>query len=485
MNAPICVRHRTGQWPFRGTHGFQTGYDSGWVEVDHAFVTTCEDLSKVTLACVIIRLAHALGVVAIAEGAETPGELVSWILALLVTAARAGCVEWGADDDAALSASPLAVTGTVRDLDISGDEIRQHVEVDRAWRGEVRSGWITLVSYISRTSCPGTRMYPIGERVFAIGALDDAGELGVSPCEPTTGRYIAGRSRVEGVTGDGDVFAGSAPVVRRGSVAAFPAPGADRVRLVRAGRLDLGGEVHAGDGTAWSLEGRVISEGGGRVRAVWDLDLVELAGAVDVADLERVPVRTVELAPGVHVAGGTSLRWVGESAIYAENGVSVAGTLPADAAGHRWRPAALPDVADGLGLARDAAWTATPGGPAVGTLTAGGSFALEVRGAAAEGWIPVRIGAPGLLAEGWLPADAVVSAVRGTHTMEGAGGVGGWPMIDLPAGAAIAALDAAVTFARTTGPVTLPALGQTGDRAWVVVDSPWGPIPGEVVVPVP
>lgn len=96
----------------------------------------------------------------------------------------------------------------------------------------------------------------------------------------------------------------------------------------------------------------------------------------------------------------------------------------------------------------------------------------------------MRIGAPGLLAEGWLPADAVIPGASGAGMVGGGGSAGGSEMIDLPTGVAIAALDAPVTFARTTAPVTLPALGQTGDRAWVVVDTPWGPIPGEVVLPV-
>lgn len=402
------------------------------------------------------------------------------ILALLATIARASCEEPSAATWAELRASPLAIEGTVRDLDVVGSEIHHHVQVDRAWRGRVRSGWVVLVSPVAPGVSPLAPVYPVGKRLYAVGTPDGAGRILLQACSRATGRVEAGY--LAEMAGRGGRFAGSAPPAPSGPVTPFPTAGAERVRLARADTIDLGGEAHAGTGAAEAVEGRLVTESGGRVHAIWELGEWEVAGTVDVADLAAAPVRAVALAPGVEVAAGARLERSGDGVTYAQDGVTVTGAVPPDALGHRWLPQPAPavDVTRALALERDTAWSAAPGGPPVGTLVTTGGFLLTAAGDPAGGWMPVRIDAPGLVARGWLPQDAARPGLW----------LGPWSMrsqrfgapVTIPAGAEAIATTAAVVFARATARATADELARFGDRAWVLVPTPWGPIPGEVVL---
>lgn len=410
-----------------------------------------------------------------------------WIV-WLARVATAGCVAWSADDEARLAGSGIIVAGTVHDLVLDGTTVRQHVEITRAWKGHVRSGWLTLVTTASAGTCPGDGIRTVGTGVYVIGDPDENGEIPVGPCVPSVGWLDGAVPRLVGLAAKQASTArtveGSPPLRPRGPIAAIPEPGAGRARIVRAGTLDLGGERHVGTGAAVTLEGAVLAEQGGQIRGIWETDALQVVGWVDSADVERVPVRTVSLAPGVVIAPGTSLVLAGDGATYDLDGVRVSGTVPADALGRVWTPEPLGGGTRNLSVTRDASWSAVPGGPGVGHLAADGTFALARAGRAVDGQVPVRIAAPGLRADGWLPADAVSDGAGGGGVAGGMYGMGSWPTIELPTGTALTALEAPVVFARTTGPLTVRRLAEGDGRVWVIVDTPWGGIGGEATVPV-
>ena len=403
----------------------------------------------------------------------------------LARVATAGCAAWSADDEDALAEAGVVVAGTVRDLDLVDGRVLQHVEIDRAWKGHVRSGWLTLVTSLGGGFFPRDVVFGVGSRVYVVGDPDAAGEVPVSPCTPTVGRFDGSSSRLVGLASKRPSTAarveGSEPPQIRGPVAPFPKATADRARVARTGVLDLGGETRAGTGDRVAIEGQVIERRDGRTRGIWDTGDLRVVGWIDAADLDRAPIRTVSLAEGVQVAPGTELVADGGTLVYDRDGVRVSGALPADALGTAWRPAPVETVNGGWALLRDVAWSAIPGGPPIGTLSKDGGFALAA-GAPVEGRVPVQIGAPGLFARGWLPEDALKGDGGGVRMGTAGGMIGGVPTITLPAGTDVVALDAAVVFARTTTDLVVPQLARDDTRVWVEIPTPWGPIGGEVAV---
>ena len=373
---------------------------------------------------------------------------------------------------------------------------RQHVALDPPLRGSVETGFVTLVSGLFGGFCPGDLVFHSGDRVVIAATPDASGEIIVGPC----------RSDVRRARPEFEAWARAMPRKRRlaGHFVGAPPPrtegagGPEGTTSASAGRARV---VRDGGGADVRIEGRVIEADEASVAGVWRSGRWDIAARVDVADLERVPVRSVSIAPGVQIAPGTSLD-LGERgedgqivATYDAAGVAVVGSVPAADIGVVWiseepRDASAGEPAAGGAegvLIAEASWSARPDGPQIGTLRLVDSSPAAIFRrdrsipAQVDGRVRTHISAPGLSAVGWIDAAALRWDEEGGRV----GGIAGMsfsgrPSVEIAEGTWI--VDASgrpVARSADAGALASWLVTDAG-RVWVDLDTPWGSVVGSV-----
>lgn len=387
------------------------------------------------------------------------------------------CCSVDTDRDERRATAPLVALGTVVDIQTTEDrwEILQRVRIDREIRGHVVSGELLLRSVVPTWSpCGGSLIFGVGEQIHVIGRPDATGTLVVSPCTDDIGRP----TDVAWVEALGPGIPG------------WETPGADKeTGEDLPGLLAWHGAAEARVRVAGTpLEGTLLWADEREADAIFEMGGLDVVDRVARDRLERVLVEPVTAGgdlvwrPGVAVKPDGTVR-IDEPTLKARLRV------PPGTVGDRWIEVPPPPRRTEYARAEMlTARTATglhgsPEGPPVADLlpSADGQYPgymLTPDGPAVDGWLPVYLDSASLAGRGWVRAgDVTLTTPWGT--LQGLVGGNDVVGIGLYDGVEVRDPVTGMVFARAEAK-WVDWLTTSGDRAWVVIETPTDRRVGEI-----
>jgi hypothetical protein len=250
----------------------------------------------------------------------------------------------------------------------------------------------------------------------------------------------------------------------------------------------------------------VADQAGDEVRVVAEREDLLYAVWIPLADLARVPVQTVALAPapggppdedepGVRLAGGAPLETLEQ-----QDGWTHVRTTAAEVKADGWVPDVLlgriyhdadfavadetVDLEPAVGLeVRDA-----PDGRLLAFLRSDPSLVMRVRalGPAQNGWREIRYPTPVVVVHGWVQADGLATASAesppgSTHTISTYHARGDFNWLQVPIATEVTAVPDGEVFAVTTaGTKLIVGAERSPNRTSITVRTIWGDAPGWV-----
>lgn len=386
-------------------------------------------------------------------------------LLLLVDTSHAGC-GLDAERDARWAAAPLVLSGTVTHIRVTpAGGVQQRVAVDTVYKGGVDGDAIWLDTNKPHSACPSPIVFPIGATVYAVGALDEDGAVGISPCWDDVGR-LTDTARLA----DTAALQPETAAVFHSPEWRPPAPPPPLGDVpVHSSRFLIDGtqrDGHLGDRGAMVVVGDMLV-------------------STSVTGGEMLPVVS---APS-QIYPGASLLWRA-GALIADGGQpaldagwhAVAALTPPEPS-EVWVPslAAEPKAGEWALLCEgDTVLHTEPGGAAL--LRVSDEAAASVRVVAQRGgWSAITVTSASVAGTAWVREERLCDERRGGV----AGGIMGSysntdPLqIELPAGAVVR-WPGGGPLAQARAATWVDWLAQDGERAWVVVEGPRGPLVGEV-----
>ena len=418
-----------------------------------------------------------------------------WLALHSARPARAGCA---VDEDGPerRREAPLALSGTVERVDVIEGQspeafyVRQHVRVERTYKGSVDSGWITLLSHASGHYCPPDRIYAVGQRVYAVGSPTDGATLTVSACTEDTGiltgddeRWLSALPRRPGRH-----LSGARPpeASAREELSGLPSPGPLSLRVVAETSAGQTPQSASPRVPTSPLEGEILESDGAMHRALFSLENIDLALWVGEEGLARVPTREVRISgddtASVVLKPGAPIEILSEGEGRAEvriddSGLSATGTVQSAALGTVWARTEPMEPFESY-VARPSPLWHHPSGPVLGEIAPGRGLTVRARGGAVGDLLPVEIRGSFVEATGYIRDTSAAEGVLGGIV----GGISSARHVALSAGVVLSTTEGPPeVFGIVTGETWVRLLHRGEGEAWVLLETPLGLFPARAL----